>query len=327
MVNQPPRPTTTDIVQAGSNPSAPTDPYSAIASQLANQLSLSEGLQQQREQAYGATKGYVQGAGSDAVQTLVNPTNRAFGQSPVAGLSAGVNLNNAFGSTLDKSLDEQSAGQNNILQTLTALLNVKKTKDDSDRSDAELKLKQDAANDDLSVDKLLATRKALLDAGLDTGVVDGELQNKGVDTKQTTTSKATQDIADLADKVLAEDTNPISGTVRLGGVIGGGKGQKVSALYDQLKAKLSLDNVKYLKGQGAVSDAERQLLENASSAINNKMGDADFRAAITDLRNNLRGEDNGGLPASIRLKSPDGFTYDVPQTEVKNALDNGYQRI
>ena len=328
----PPRPTPMDMSQAGG---AATDPYAQIAQQLNKQLSLSQGLQQSREAATQGLKGYTQGQGSQAVATLVNPANRAEGQSPVQGLTAGANLNDTFKNQLDTSVGEaEAAGKNstNILTTLVSLLNTKQDNARADKADAraerEVKLKEaEAAAKGIKVDDLLATRKALIDQGLDTTAVDKTLTEKGVDVMQTTKSKATGEIADLIDKVLAENTDPITGLLRLGGIIGGGKGQKVSALYNQLKAKLSLDNVKSLKGQGAVSDAERQLLENASSSINEKMGNGDFREALTSLRDELRGTSNGGVPTQVRLKSPDGQTYDVPQSEVQDALDHGYKRI
>lgn len=318
---RPSQPTPVDMAQAGG---AATDPYAQIAQQLQNQLSLSEGMKQAR-----INYASPQGMGGQAVQTLANPTNRAEGQSPVQGLSAGTNLNDSFASEISKAGDNST----NILNTLVTLLNTKKSNDRADKADSraerELKLKEaEASNKGVKVDDLLATRKALVDQGLDTSAVDKQLTAKGVDVMQTSKSKATQEIADLVDKVLAQDTNPITGAVRFGvGNVFNRSGKKTEALFNQLKAKLSLDNVKSLKGQGAVSDAERKLLENASSSLNPEMSDTDFRATLEELRKNLRGEDAGGVPTQVRLKSPDGQTYDVPQSEVQDALDHGYTRI
>lgn len=53
--------------------------------------------------------------------------------------------------------------------------------------------------------------------------------------------------------------------------------------YDNLKSLLSLDNVKYLKGQGQVSDAERRLLQDASSKLNTGSSEAEFKKALNDI--------------------------------------------
>lgn len=135
MVEQPPR------AQAGDE-AARIDPYLAIADQLNQQLSLSEGLRQQRANQYNNLKSYTSGAGSQAVQTLADPTNRAEGQSPVQGLTASVNLNDAFSSQLDKSLQEQEAAGNTVLSTLTALLSVQKAKADEIGAVEDRKLRQ-----------------------------------------------------------------------------------------------------------------------------------------------------------------------------------------
>lgn len=60
-------------------------------------------------------------------------------------------------------------------------------------------------------------------------------------------------------------------------------------LYDNLKSLLSLDNVKLLKGQGQVSDAERRLLEEASSQLDISQSTPAFKTALEKIIKSLSG--------------------------------------
>ena len=57
--------------------------------------------------------------------------------------------------------------------------------------------------------------------------------------------------------------------------------------YNQLKGLLSLDNIKYLKGTGAISDAEQRLLANAASALGRNLGNAQARTTLENLKRDL----------------------------------------
>lgn len=111
---------------------------------------------------------------------------------------------------------------------------------------------------------------------------------KGTDTAAS--SQAKQSIVDVANQMLKGDTNPITGALRLGGVIPGGKGQVMKGLYDQLVAMLSLENREKLKGSGAISDFEAGVLQRAASRLRPGMGDADFRAALQEIVTNMGGQ-------------------------------------
>jgi len=79
--------------------------------------------------------------------------------------------------------------------------------------------------------------------------------------------------------------------------------------FDNLKSLISLDNVKYLKGQGQVSDAERKLLADASSKLNLSQSEDEFKKALEDIVNGLSGtststDNNSG-------QTPSGITYTV----------------
>jgi len=53
--------------------------------------------------------------------------------------------------------------------------------------------------------------------------------------------------------------------------------------FDNLKSLLSLDNVKLLKGQGAVSDAERKLLADASTKLDRRQSESEFKKTLESV--------------------------------------------
>lgn len=53
--------------------------------------------------------------------------------------------------------------------------------------------------------------------------------------------------------------------------------------FDNLKSLLSLDNVKLLKGQGQVSDAERRLLADASTKLDRSQSEAEFKTTLESI--------------------------------------------
>ena len=88
-----------------------------------------------------------------------------------------------------------------------------------------------------------------------------------------------------------------------GDLLGKGTGRADFTIqFDNLKALLSLDNVKYLKGQGQVSDAERRLLEQASAKLNRAQSETEFKKALEDIVTSLSGI--GGSQGGIDLNSP-----------------------
>jgi hypothetical protein len=57
------------------------------------------------------------------------------------------------------------------------------------------------------------------------------------------------------------------------------------AKFNTVKSLLSLDNIKYLKGQGAISDGERVTLEEASATLKRNMSPAEFEKSLTNVVN------------------------------------------
>jgi hypothetical protein len=63
--------------------------------------------------------------------------------------------------------------------------------------------------------------------------------------------------------------------------------------FNSLKSQMSLEGVKYLKGQGAVSDAERALLAQAVTNLNASQGDQDFESTLQGIIDKLEGNAGG----------------------------------
>lgn len=80
--------------------------------------------------------------------------------------------------------------------------------------------------------------------------------------------------------------------------------------FQNLKDMLSLDGVRYLKGQGAVSDAERALLASAVTKLNLAQSEGDFRTTLTSLINTLaNGSNSTDSAAGGVTVSAGGQTY------------------
>lgn len=92
--------------------------------------------------------------------------------------------------------------------------------------------------------------------------------------------------------------------------------------YEQIVAKLKLDNRKVLKGQGAVSDFEGRTLAEAASTLDRAFNETTARKVLTDLLNTVRSggvesdsSDEGTSPDTIEaggqtlVLGPDGKYY------------------
>lgn len=81
---------------------------------------------------------------------------------------------------------------------------------------------------------------------------------------------------------------------------------------NNLKSLLSLDNVKLLKGQGQVSDAERRLLEQASAKLDRTQSEPEFKSALQDVIRALSGSSNDDVQVVNGVtykKAADGLYY------------------
>lgn len=96
--------------------------------------------------------------------------------------------------------------------------------------------------------------------------------------------------------------------------------------FQSLKDQLSLDAVKLLKGQGAVSDAERALLASAVTKLNLAQSEDEFKATLKEVIDKLEG--NAGSTAGV-LRSPDGLqevsVSDLSPAELAEAKAAGWK--
>ena len=128
---------------------------------------------------------------------------------------------------------------------------------------------------------------------------DIQLKAQEQQAKQAETQKQAQQAQALKDRTLqaAQDLagtkyGGITGVRSIGSFLPGTKEQEARAAFDQLKGLLTLENVSYLKGTGALSDREMAILERASTKLNTNLSDKAFEKELNTLITQL-----GGTPA------------------------------
>lgn len=97
--------------------------------------------------------------------------------------------------------------------------------------------------------------------------------------------------------------------------------------FNSLKAQLSLEGSKLLKGQGAVSDAERALLGQAVTKLNLGQSEPEFRSTLEGIINTLngtpehKGQDNaGGLTPEDNAKIGDMRSKGIPDEVIQQVV-------
>lgn len=130
----------------------------------------------------------------------------------------------------------------------------------------------------------------------------------------------------MADFEARKGTSVVGGSRAFGGALWGAV--PGTDAYDfknsvsNLISNLSLEGVKYLKGQGAVSDAERALLANAVTKLKLSQSEGEFKETLQGIIDRLSGSD------SNVLHSPDGTQEvtksDLTAAELKEAIDAGW---
>lgn len=111
--------------------------------------------------------------------------------------------------------------------------------------------------------------------------------------------------------------------------------RKAEGLLKQLNSELQIEEAKRLKGQGAMSDAERALLANSVAALNldnngrSRLSQQDFQAVLNQLNEQFGGEPlaSSNNADSVRVQSPDGQSGFISVSELQDALNNGWKRI
>jgi len=128
---------------------------------------------------------------------------------------------------------------------------------------------------------------------------DIQLKTQEQQQKQQTEQKKEQQALALKNRTLqaAQDLattkfGGITGVRSIGSFLPGTREQEARAAFDQLKGLLTLENVSYLKGTGALSDREMGILERASTKLNTNLSDKAFSRELNALITEL-----GGTPA------------------------------
>lgn len=139
-------------------------------------------------------------------------------------------------------------------------------------------------------------------------------QGNGKPTTSALGNQALSTAEDLMNKFSQGKGTSAVGTSRIfGGAIAGGiPGTDASNLsndFDTLKSQLSLDAVKYLKGQGAVSDAERALLSSAVTKLNLSQSEDEFKTTLQGIINTLK---DGQVSSGFDVTDPDGGVHTFP---------------
>lgn len=125
----------------------------------------------------------------------------------------------------------------------------------------------------------------------------------------TTTELGTAALANANDLLSKFDAGSGTSAVGASRIFGGSAAFPGSAKanfvndFDALKSQLALEGVKYLKGQGSVSDAERALLSQAVTKLNLSQSEPEFRSTLTNIINTL----NGGSVVT----APDGTPVQI----------------
>ncbi len=96
-----------------------------------------------------------------------------------------------------------------------------------------------------------------------------------------------------------------------GGIIPGTKGADFKTKFDNLSATLQLDAVKYLKGQGQVSDSERKILSDAVSGLSRKQSEKAFKSTLQDVIVGL------GKEGTVQVKDDGTYVQKLLNGEIR----------
>ncbi len=139
------------------------------------------------------------------------------------------------------------------------------------------------------------------------GIEERKLDTTSTQQKQASinnASSATALVGDLLlDPALSGVVGPLSS--RLPTVFG--PSADFEAKVSQLKSLLTLNVLPQLKGSGALSDRDIELLSNAATSLNTRMSEAGFRKELQNIQQKLSGIGGGGL--------------DLNDPETKEAVD------
>jgi hypothetical protein len=131
------------------------------------------------------------------------------------------------------------------------------------------------------------------------------------DVKQQQEANEVQQTLDLISRLREDKARPIA----TGPLEGRGLGrlkdnsgyERVKALHDQLVGRLQLAQAGKLKGQGQVSDREREMLMKAATALTRNLADQDYVNELANVETILRGKLGSGGAAPAQNNDPLGL--------------------
>jgi len=319
MTDRPPLPQEQEIKAAG-NPSVP-------GQSSASYTSLAEGLNAQLQNALNAQK--LGQARSDLVQDFApeaqkniasarDLSQRVAGEAPSAVLRSAQDIGTGFLTAARESAQE--ASNKNVLDIFAQLLTVQDKADEQKLAEEQLRMKKEEAAREAA--------KFAAETGIEVEIdpVTGETT-----TKETGTAidREGMESVQLIDDLLASDTDPITGNLRLAL---GTKAQAAEGKLKQLVSKLQLKDIDKLKGQGTITDAERAILKDSLTALNidkngrSSLSDEDFRTELNKIKSALTGgAEQQVIEGGVIMTGPMG-DYTVPADQVQVMEDNGYRR-
>ena len=134
--------------------------------------------------------------------------------------------------------------------------------------------------------------EAAFEAGADVNIIKGQ--------KKKSAGEAKKPIIDAVSQLLERETGPITGMLQLRSNIPGTEAATTKNMFDQIQGLLSLENRSQLKGSGAISDFEAQLLQKAASSLGRNQSDTEFRKTLQSLLQGFN-EQQGGLDSDDDL--------------------------
>jgi len=150
-------------------------------------------------------------------------------------------------------------------------------------------------------------------------------------------SEKSQDAIDTIttiDDILGRDLHSVLGPLEIRGTalgqsLLGGKGYDTKQLIENVRGNIELSAAGKLKGQGPISEGEREILKRAAAALSTSMSETEFRIQLNKVRDILGRNVNDYQAGSrtIKVISPNGEHFNIDESELEEAQNNGWRRV
>jgi hypothetical protein len=151
------------------------------------------------------------------------------------------------------------------------------------------------------------------DKGSPSATSPSELQINALD--------SARDLLTLYDEIKDTNDNPVGGLLEIAPAYPGSRKADFVSQFNNLFGLLQLEDVKYLKGQGQVSNAERRLLAEAATKLNRSQSKSEFRKTLQEIVDKL------SLVKSSSSSSGGGQVTQSDGTVWQENSDGSYTRI